>query len=67
MNHFDLDDKYASDSEKRAFLVDVATTAITIRIPKNLKDSIADAASPKVLSFSAYMRTCLMNSLIESK
>ncbi len=67
MNYFDLNDKGASDNEKRAFLVDGDTTAITIWIPRNLKDSVADVASLKGLSFSAYVRTCLMDSLIESK
>lgn len=67
MNYLDLNERGASDYEKRAFLVDGDTTAITIRIPKNLKDSVADAASLKGLSFSAYVRTCLMDSLIGSK
>lgn len=67
MKYFELTASGATDTEKRAYLVDGDTTAITIRIPKNLKDSVVEAASLKGLSFSAYVRTCLMDSLIESK
>lgn len=55
----------ATNAEKRTYLVDGETTAITIRIPKNLKESAAEAASLKGLSFSAYVRMCLINNLLE--
>lgn len=67
LNYFELNDCGATDNEKRAFLIDGETTAITIRIPKNLKESVVEAASLKGLSFSAYVRSCLMDSLVDSK
>ena len=38
-------------------------TAITIRIPKNLKDAAAERASLKGISFSAYARMCMIADL----
>lgn len=67
MKYSELTDSGATNTEKRAYLVDGDTIAITIRIPKNLKESVAEAASLKGLSFSAYVRTCLMESLVENK
>lgn len=64
MNYFELRDGGATDTELRAFLVEGETTAITIRIPKHLKDSVTKAASLSGLSFSAYVRTCLINELL---
>ena len=40
-------------------------TATTIRITENLKNSIAEAANLKGLSFSAYVRTCLLNGILK--
>lgn len=67
MTYTDLSEQGATDNEKRAFLVDGDTIAITIRIPKNLKESVGEAAALKGLSFSAYVRTCLMESLVSDK
>ena len=39
-------------------------TAITIRIPKNLKDAAAERASLKGISFSAYARMCMIDNLV---
>lgn len=65
MDYFDLCASGASDTEKRTYLVSGETTAITIRIPRHLKDTVAENASLNGLSFSAYVRTCLMNELLE--
>lgn len=67
MTYTELSEQGATDNEKRAFLVDGDTIAITIRIPKNLKESVGEVAALKGLSFSAYVRTCLMESLISDK
>lgn len=67
MTYTELSEQGVTDNEKRAFLVDGDTIAITIRIPKNLKESVGEVAALKGLSFSAYVRTCLMESLISDK
>lgn len=64
MTFNELCDNGASVTEKRAFLVEGDTSAITIRIPRNLKDAVSDEATLRGLSFSAYVRTCLMDNLI---
>lgn len=65
MDYIELAASGASSTEKREYLVDGETTAITIRIPQNLKDAAAKDASLQGLSFSAYVRTCLLNELLK--
>jgi predicted DNA binding CopG/RHH family protein len=50
-------------TEKQEFLTGGEMTAITIRIPKNLKDAAAERASLKGISFSAYARMCMIADL----
>ncbi len=57
----------ASDNERRAYLVDGGTTPTTIRIPKNLKDAAAEAATLHGQSFSSYVRTCLIDRLVDGE
>lgn len=52
-------------ADKRAYLVGGPSTATTIRITENLKNSIAEAANLKGLSFSAYVRTCLLDGILK--
>lgn len=65
MDYSELMGSDATDTEKRAYLVDGETTAITIRIPKNLKETASEAAALKGVSFSAYVRMCLINDLLD--
>ncbi|MDY3129322.1 MAG: hypothetical protein SOW20_04770 [Berryella intestinalis] len=64
MKFNELCEDEVSDTEKRTFLVSGETVAVTIRIPKNLKEAVVDQATLSGLSFSAYVRTCLMDNLI---
>lgn len=64
MKFNELCEDEVSDTEKRTFLVSGETVAVTIRIPKNLKEAVADQATLSGLSFSAYVRTCLMDNLL---
>ena len=50
-------------TEKQEFLTGGEMTAITIRIPKNLKDAAAERAALKGISFSAYARMCMIAEL----
>ena len=63
MNYSDLVDNKASEKEIRAFLTGGETTAITFRIPKNLKESVSEVATLRGISFSAFIRACLMEEL----
>lgn len=52
-----------SEFEVREFLTGGEMTAITIRIPKNLKDAAVELAAGKGMSFSAFIRMCMMEEL----
>lgn len=64
MKYTDLVEGGATDTEKQEFLVDGDMTAITIRIPKNLRDAGKEAAALKGVSFSAYVRMCMLENLV---
>lgn len=42
-------------------------TTTTIRIPRNLKDAGAEMAARKGISFSAYLRMCMLRDPLEDK
>lgn len=63
MGYSELLRKGATPTEVRAFLSEGDSTAITIRIPRNLKEATAEAAELHGMSFSAYIRSCLMAEL----
>ena len=63
MKYGELIGRNASEFEVREFLTDGDTTAITIRIPKNLKDAAVESAAGKGMSFSAFIRMCMMEEL----
>ena len=63
MSYTDLVSQGASETEFRVYLKDGEKTAITIRIPSNLKDAAAEAASMRGMSFSAFIRNCLIEEL----
>ncbi|WP_233789365.1 MULTISPECIES: YlcI/YnfO family protein [Coriobacteriia] len=55
----------SSTTEMREYLVGGETTAVTIRIPRNLRDSAKKAAELRGTSFSALIRECLIDELTE--
>lgn len=63
MGYSDLLSNGATATEVRSFLSEGDSTAITIRIPRNLKDATAEAAELHGMSFSAFIRSCLMTEL----
>lgn len=63
MEYSDLCDNKATENEIRKFLKEGDMTAITIRIPKNPKDAAAEAAENSGMSFSAFIRMCMMAEL----
>lgn len=63
MKYTDLIERGSSESQLQEFLSDGDPTPITIRVPKNLKDSAAEVARLRGVSFSAFVRTCLINEL----
>ena len=63
MKYGDLMENSASEVEKREYLVDGETTSIAFRIPRNLKDAFQDEARRRGMSFSAFVRNCMIQEL----
>ncbi len=63
MDYADMLKRGASATEMREYLVDGEMTAITIRIPRNLRDSAKKAAQLRGMSFSAFIRECMIDEL----
>lgn len=67
MGYTDMLRDGASPTEMREYLVDGETTAVTIRIPRNLRDSAKKAAELRGTSFSALIRECLIEELTKER
>ena len=63
MRYRELIDGPATESEIRAYLADGNQVAVAFRIPQNLRDSAKEAAELRGMSFSAFMRMCMMSEL----
>lgn len=51
----------AADMQK--YLAEGDMTAITIRIPKNLRDAAKEASTMRGMGFSAFLRMCMIEEL----
>ena len=65
MDYVELVKNEADATDIQRFLVDGDVTAITVRVPKNLRDAAKSAASLKGMGFSAFIRMCLIEELCE--
>lgn len=65
MKYSDFSKQAASEREKQAFLIDGETTTITIRLPRNLKEAAVENAALNSMSFSSYIRGCLLRDLLK--
>lgn len=65
MKYTDLVEGGATETEKQEFLVGGDMTAITIRIPRNLRDAGKETAALNGISFSAYVRICMIEELVK--
>ena len=63
MKYSELVDSGAKETEVQAFLVDGETVPVTMRIPSNLRDSAKEAAALRGISFSAFVRMCMIQEL----
>jgi len=63
MGYSELIKSGADPTDIQRFLADGEMTAITIRIPKNLRDSAKEAAELRGMSFSALVRAGLIQQL----
>lgn len=63
MKYSELVESGATEAKLQGFLADGEQTPITLRVPKNLKDAAAEAARLRGVSFSAFIRSCIINEL----
>ena len=61
----DLLESSADQTSLRKFLVDGEYVAVTIRIPRNLRDSAKEYAALRGMSFSALVRQSVIETLAE--
>ncbi len=52
-----------SQTEIRGFLVDGDQVSVTLRIPDALRDAAKEEAALRGMSFSAFVRTCMIEEL----
>lgn len=67
MSYSELINNDASETELRSYLVDGDIVPVTMRIPANLRDSAKEAAALRGISFSAFIRSCMIDELSKSE
>ena len=63
MKYSELVEGGATEAQKQDYLAVGDPTPITLRVPKNLKDAAAETARLRGVSFSAFIRSCIINEL----
>lgn len=59
----DLIEGSPSETEIRSYLVEGDQVSVTLRIPNTLRDAAKDEAALRGMSFSAFVRTCMIEEL----
>lgn len=65
MNYADLIDGNITESELKAHLVEGENVAVTVRIPKNMRDMAKQAAELSGVSFTSLVKMSLIEHLAE--
>ena len=65
MNYADLIDGNITESELKAHLVEGENVAVTVRIPKNMRDIAKQAAELSGVSFTSLVKMSLIEHLAE--
>lgn len=63
MSYSDLIEKGASKQELKEFFAGGGQTAITVRIPANLREAFKEEAELRGMNFSAFLRMCMIQEL----
>lgn len=63
MGYTDLVGRGASKQELKEFFTGGGQTAITVRIPANLRDAFKEEAELRGMNFSALLRMCMIDEL----
>ena len=62
-SYTELVDSKASETDIRRYLVDGERVSVTMRIPDTLRDAAKEEAALRGMSFSAFVRTCMIEEL----
>lgn len=65
VNYADLIDGNVTKSELKAYLVEGENVAVTVRIPKNMRDVAKQAAELSGVSFTSLVKMSLIEHLAE--
>jgi len=63
MEYTELLDSGATPSEIQAYLVDSELVPVTIRIPRTLRDSAKEAASLMGMTYTSFVKMCMIEKL----
>ena len=67
MKYAELVDGEAKTGELKSFLVDGENVAVTIRIPKNMRDAAKDAPALSGISFTSLVKMSLIEYLTKKE
>jgi hypothetical protein len=59
----ELIEENPSETEIRSYLVDGERVSVTLRIPETLRDAAKGEVALRGMSFSAFVRTCMIEEL----
>lgn len=65
MEYSELIESGASPTEIRSFLRDSELVPVTMRIPRTLRDSAKEAASLSGMTFTSFVKGCMIDRLSE--
>lgn len=65
MRYSELLDSGAAPGELQSFLVSGSVVPVSMRIPENLRDAAKEAAELSGMSFTSYVKMCLIERLSE--
>ncbi len=63
MKYYELVDSGANEAQRQDYLAEGEPTPVTLRVPRNLKEATAEKARLRSVSFSAFVRSCIINEL----
>lgn len=67
MKYSELLENGATEAQRQDYLAIGEPTPITLRVPKNLKDAASETARLRGISFSAFIRNCIINELSQTR
>jgi predicted DNA binding CopG/RHH family protein len=67
VKYSDLVESGATQAQRMDYLSEGEPTPITLRVPRNLKEAATETARLHGVSFSAFVRSCIINELSEGE